>query len=294
MSDDPQTAQDIRSALTRANRAENDIAGIGVEAVLQAWYEINAPDCEGSVNGQPLRPAVEMQASDRAFYSSFSDFHRTMAALAVEPPFAAFRWTMTGIPHGGSGTSADNTKTTALTGISFGEFDGGRMYRFWAFAAPLASQPAAAVTAGPSPSGQLGSADAIRSALMRLNRAENDIANIGTEGVFRVWDEAYAADFECFPNGQAFSGAEQRERDRSLYEAFPDYQRTWHAVVIELPFAAVRWTVTGTHLGTWRELAPTGRALEFDGLSFFEFEGDRIRRSWVSYDVADVMRQLGQ
>lgn len=69
-----------------------------------------------------------------------------------------------------------------------------------------------------------------------------------------------------------------------LYSAFPDYHRTFHNVVVEPPYAAVRWTITGTQRGTLAGTPATGRPMSLTGMSLFEFEGGRIRRWWLYFD----------
>ncbi len=136
------------------------------------------------------------------------------------------------------------------------------------------------------------SAAAIREALMRANRAENDLANLGVEGVLSVWDEILAPNYECSVNGQISGRAETLEGDRALFAAFPDCRRAIHELVVEPPFAAYRWTMTGTHRDTYLGLPATGRTMSFSGMSLHEFEAGRIRRDWVSFDTASLMQQL--
>jgi steroid delta-isomerase-like uncharacterized protein len=137
------------------------------------------------------------------------------------------------------------------------------------------------------------SAAAIREALMRANRAENDLANIGVEGVIRAVDEFLAPNWEGGGNGQPdHSRADERESERALFTAVPDYHRTFDNIVIEPPFAAVRWTFTGTHSHTYLGLPATGRTVSNTGMSLFEFEAGRVRRSWIYFDTAALMQQL--
>jgi steroid delta-isomerase-like uncharacterized protein len=136
------------------------------------------------------------------------------------------------------------------------------------------------------------SAAAIREALMRANRAENDLANVGVEGVLSVLEEVLASNYETSINGQLSVRAETRESNREFYTAFPDFHREMHELLIEPPFAAFRWTMTGTQRDTYLGLPATGRTINFSGMSMWEFEAGRVRRSWVSFDPAVMMRQL--
>jgi len=286
MSDDPQSAAAIRAALMGANRAENDLASIGVEGVLNAWAAFRHPDCEGARPGQALRPVAETIEGDGALYTAFPDYHRTFHALVVEPPFAAFRWTMTGTQQGEFGGRGAAGQPMSATGMSLMEFEGGRNRRWWVFRSPgrdesvPASSDPEPVTRSASDDPQ--SAAAIRAALMGANRAENDLVRLGVEGVLAAWDGIISRDCEGATPGQPLRPhAEIREEDRAFYGAFPDYHRTFHDILVESPFAAVRWTMTGTQTGPFGGMPASGQRMRMSGMSLFEFEGGRVRRWWL-------------
>lgn len=59
------------------------------------------------------------------------------------------------------------------------------------------------------------------------------------------------------------------------------------AVVLEV-------IVRGRHLGAWRGLPPSGRAVEFALCAVFTFDGeDRLAGEKIYYDRATILRQLG-
>jgi predicted ester cyclase len=137
------------------------------------------------------------------------------------------------------------------------------------------------------------SAAAIREALMRMNEAENDLSRLGVERVIGVIDEIHAVNWESGGDDQPPHGrAEEHKTERAFFTAFPDYHRTFHNVVVEPPFAAFRWTMTGTHEGRFFGVPATGRAVRVSGMSMAEFEAGRVRRSWVSLDFSGLMGQL--
>ncbi|MGH9820388.1 MAG: ester cyclase, partial [Pyrinomonadaceae bacterium] len=52
--------------------------------------------------------------------------------------------------------------------------------------------------------------------------------------------------------------------------------------------------ITGTHLGHWRGVPPTGRPLRFPLCGIYTFdEGDRIAGERIYYDRIEVLKQLG-
>ena len=56
--------------------------------------------------------------------------------------------------------------------------------------------------------------------------------------------------------------------------------------------AALRWSLTGRHLGWGAFGAPTGAEVHVMGLSHAEFGPDGLRREWTLYDEAAVWMQI--
>ena len=80
---------------------------------------------------------------------------------------------------------------------------------------------------------------------------------------------------------------------QALIGAFPDLGlhvlRRHHA-----PDALIiEGRMTGTHLGIYAGIAPTGRTMDLRAAVFFRFEGDRLSNETVYYDELDLRRQLG-
>jgi steroid delta-isomerase-like uncharacterized protein len=76
--------------------------------------------------------------------------------------------------------------------------------------------------------------------------------------------------------------------------AFPDLTMTVDDVVAEDELAVTRWTFRGTHQGETEELGPpTGRRVEFEGLSMHRVADGKIVEEWERYDNLSMLRQLG-
>jgi len=42
-----------------------------------------------------------------------------------------------------------------------------------------------------------------------------------------------------------------------------------------------RWTATGTHSGSWGDVAPTGKSVTFSGVNIFRFRSDgKVAEIW--------------
>jgi steroid delta-isomerase-like uncharacterized protein len=80
--------------------------------------------------------------------------------------------------------------------------------------------------------------------------------------------------------------------------AFPDLRflmTDGPYIVPGQPKAAFWWKGAGTHTGALDPpgLAPTGKAIEFEGADFHEYRDGRVSRLRILFDMADVSRQLG-
>jgi steroid delta-isomerase-like uncharacterized protein len=132
---------------------------------------------------------------------------------------------------------------------------------------------------------------AARLALVEEHVAHENQHNL--DGIMATFGEAARYDDE--PWDDHHTG---RDGVRAFYaellRAMPDLQidvRQRHgteaAVVLEV-------VVSGRHLGTWRGLPPTGRAIAFPLCAIFTFdEHDRLAGEKIYYDRATILRQLG-
>jgi steroid delta-isomerase-like uncharacterized protein len=75
--------------------------------------------------------------------------------------------------------------------------------------------------------------------------------------------------------------------------AFPDMQETIEALVAEGDAVAARWTFRGTHLGEFRGIAPTGKAIEMTGMSLYLLTDGKIQNDWAEWDELGLLQQLG-
>lgn len=76
------------------------------------------------------------------------------------------------------------------------------------------------------------------------------------------------------------------------FEAFPDYSGTSEAIVAEDDLVTVRYTVSGTHSGEYRDVQPTGTSVEWTGIAMYRVADDRIAEIWLEEDRLGVLEQL--
>lgn len=79
----------------------------------------------------------------------------------------------------------------------------------------------------------------------------------------------------------------------TLLRAFPDLHVAIEDVIAEGDKVVYRNTVTGTHQGEYRGLAPTGRSVTYNEIFIIRFADGRIAEIWGVVDVFTQLRQLG-
>jgi steroid delta-isomerase-like uncharacterized protein len=95
-------------------------------------------------------------------------------------------------------------------------------------------------------------------------------------------------------NGEPVEGeGAVRELLQSLMDGFPDFHaeigKLHHAD--DVVFGEAR--ITGTHNGEFNGIPPTGKPIEIPMAAIFEFEGDKLLRETVYWDVATLLTQIG-
>ena len=74
---------------------------------------------------------------------------------------------------------------------------------------------------------------------------------------------------------------------------FPDVVSTIEDLIAEGNKVVARWRSRATHRGEYMGIPPTGKEVEFTGISVYRMEGGKIAESWVSEDQFGLMRQIG-
>jgi steroid delta-isomerase-like uncharacterized protein len=74
---------------------------------------------------------------------------------------------------------------------------------------------------------------------------------------------------------------------------FPDYRTEIEDEFADGDRVVIRWRSTGTHLGEFQGLAPTGKTITVSGITISRYADGKIVESWVGFDTQDLMRQLG-
>ncbi len=114
---------------------------------------------------------------------------------------------------------------------------------------------------------------------------------------FEVIDELFAPDFvaDYRPYSPLRRGREAvRDMVERAYATMPDYHEELLAMVVEGDAAAIHLQISGTQLGAWGPLPPTGRRLEFEEMLIMRFAPDgRVVHQRGIVDNLAGLRQAG-
>lgn len=78
-----------------------------------------------------------------------------------------------------------------------------------------------------------------------------------------------------------------------LYRAFPDLHVELDELIEEGDKVVAKDTVTGTHLGEFNGLPPTGKSVAYSEIFIVRFSGGRIAEVWGVVDIFSQLKQLG-
>ncbi len=107
-----------------------------------------------------------------------------------------------------------------------------------------------------------------------------------------VADELFGADFDngpARPPGRAYV----RQWHEENRQSFPDLRYTVEECLVDGDRLALRWTATGTQLGQFGPIPPTGRTVTYAGAHFLALTGGRITGLWSINDTFGKVLQLG-
>ena len=126
-----------------------------------------------------------------------------------------------------------------------------------------------------------------------VRRFYNEVWDRGNvEFTYQVFHDDYVR-HDLRPS-QALSGpAGQAKIAEDFRRAFPDLRFEVDLVFGEDDLVAARWTATGTHIGPWGLLEPTGKQATFSGVNIFRFDDGKVVEIWNHRDDLGLMTQVG-
>lgn len=114
------------------------------------------------------------------------------------------------------------------------------------------------------------------------------------ENYEKIADELIAENHVSHGPGEPVIGrAEWKKRQKSFLTAFANAEFTLDAVLADGEEGAIHYTFSGTHIGELENLAPTGKEVSFQGVTFFRMADGWIAESWALPDRLALLEQLG-
>jgi predicted ester cyclase len=80
---------------------------------------------------------------------------------------------------------------------------------------------------------------------------------------------------------------------RGIRNTFPDFAMQIHEVVAEGDWVASRVTATGTHLGSWLGVEPSGKCITLRGINLDRVSDGRIVEHWGEANTLGMLIQMG-
>jgi predicted ester cyclase len=107
-------------------------------------------------------------------------------------------------------------------------------------------------------------------------------------------DEFMAAEYVEHPRPSTLPpGTEGLKQLIAAYRTtFPDPKMTLDDIFGEGEMVAFRWSVSGTHLGDWLGILPTGNHVTATGITVFRIAGGKVAESWTSIDLSPAEEEL--
>lgn len=81
---------------------------------------------------------------------------------------------------------------------------------------------------------------------------------------------------------------------RQFLRSFPDLQHTIEGMIEEGDKVVVQFTARGTHQGQWLEFPPTGKPIQYSGVTVAQIEGDKIVKHHTWWDKMGLMEQISK
>lgn len=106
--------------------------------------------------------------------------------------------------------------------------------------------------------------------------------------------ELLTADSLCHSETTALKGPDAflDHNLKPFLAAFPDLRVTVEGMVSDGDQVAVRWRAVGTHTGDGLGLPPTGRRVDFRGMTWIRYAGGKMVEGWDCWNQTGLMHAL--
>ena len=95
-----------------------------------------------------------------------------------------------------------------------------------------------------------------------------------------------------WPDGGPTGPRAFREYYAAMRAAVPDARYEVDDLIAEGDKVVVRWTLLGTHEGSFQGIAPTGRAIALKGIAIYRVDRGKLMERWVVSDLHGLLEGL--
>jgi steroid delta-isomerase-like uncharacterized protein len=281
-------------------------------ADLSVFDRVAAPDVV--YHGATVGDESGLQALRRIYGEALTGFpgiQYTLLTSAADGDSVALRFSVAGVHTGDFRGLAPSGETITWNHSAFASVECGRISEMWAeidqldrlreFGILVAEGPAARMAGGASdpvatptvPPDSAGCASqSPQETIAVVDRVRAEVYNAGN---FDVMPEIFADGYlHGSANGpDAIGIAEGARRIGGFVTALPDLEWTFDDVIAEGDRVAARWTTRGTHDGDLLGFSPTGKPVEFTGISFFTVRCGKVVEFQTEMDAAGLLEQVG-
>jgi predicted ester cyclase len=119
------------------------------------------------------------------------------------------------------------------------------------------------------------------------------IEEVWNNGNLAVADELFAPNAVSPSAPQLPPGSEGVRIITTMFRsAFPDFHMKIEDLIAEGDKVIARLTESGTHLGEFMGIAPTGKHVEFTEIGILRIADSKVIESWYETDMFGLMQQL--
>ena len=270
--------------------------------------EILAPDFAFHVSGAPgpMNSEAFRQLFTRLL-TAFPDLRVTNEDLIAEGDKVAGRWITRGTHQGELWGTPATGKQVKITSMDINRVTDGKIAERWhEYDALGMMQQLGVIPAPGNPVSEPGEDNASRTskeanptfpeenkALIRRSWRE-----ASTRGLPVVMEEFLAPDVVSHPpagaSAEPIRGLDAfKQFIAAQFGAFSDMAFTVGDLIAEGDRVAARVTTRGTHAGELMGLPPTGRRVEWSGISMTRHAEGKIVEQWGEFDALGLLQQLG-
>ena len=123
--------------------------------------------------------------------------------------------------------------------------------------------------------------------------AQRVFDEILNKGKYEIFDEMYAKDFVKHVDRNERSLTQEIQDAKAMRMASSDLVMTVDQMIADGDRVAILYTGRGTHTGPFNSLPATGKKYSVTGTTVFRFANDKIAEEWTSYNMLDILQQLG-